>query len=255
MRLGLNIKIGSNNSPSLQWNRRNLLLFKRICHKTASFLPQGAIERSKYLLEYSENITMECYIADELLDLEAMDAKIMVYILGGENAGAAVLPELKELINYVERNMEISPFDVLNYKAWDETPQSLREFMNSSKGGTGKGRKKTIRKMLSDLLPQLDDYEDLKSSYYHLVFEEKSGYGSGLTTYEWAFRLADMIDKIICKLEDNADLREALASQPELAELSIHQFFLSEFKHEAMKIVAALGKRILYGDDVQQLVI
>lgn len=252
-----NMKIGSDNRAAAQWKRMNLLLFKQICRRTGPFLPKGTVERSLYLLEFSEEITMECYIDDELLNLEVTDNAIREYIREGEHTGTAVLPELKELVDYVEKNLEISPFDVLNYRAWNETPQTLRDFMDSSRGGkgSGRGRKPTKRKMLSGLLPKLDDYHELEKTYYQLVFKDKSGYGSGLPTYEWAFRLSEIIDRIIGKPDVQSALQEELASYPELVELSVHQFFLSKFKQEAIEIVAALGKRILYGNDVQNLMI
>ena len=255
MRLSVNTEIKSNETTSAQWNRWNLLLFKQICHKTAPYLPKGAVERSVYILEFSEKIMMECYIDDALLDLEVTDDRIKNYILKGENAGAAVLPELKEHVEYAEKNLEILPFDVLNYKAWNETPQTLQDFMDSSKRGkgSGRGRKKTKRNLLSELLTKLDDYEYLKGSYFHLVFEDNSGYGSGLPTYDWAFRLAHLIDQIISKPSVQNALHEELTSQPELVELSIHQYFLSEFAQEIKELIAVWGKVFLYHNFVQKL--
>ena len=255
--LELNLEIKPHETSSEQWNRWNLLLFKQICHKTALFLPEGAVERSMYIFEFSEQITMEYYPSDELLTLEASDGKIAAYISKGENTGSAVLPELKELVDYAVKNLAISPFDILNYRTWNETLYSLWDFLNSSKGGkgSGRGRKPTKKKLLSGIISTLSDYPELKESYFHLVFEDSAGYGSGLPTYDWAFRLAGLIDQIINTPEIRNALADDLMSNPELVELGIHQFFLSELTQEVSGLIAILGKQILYGDNVQELVI
>lgn len=220
-----------------------------------SILPENAVERAVYLFESSEGITLERYPSDELLDIDVMDSRVEEYIREGTNAGDFVFPELAEIVRYAERNLSISPFDVLSYKIWNETPESLHEFMTSSKGGagSGRGRKKTRIKLFSEIIPNLANYQELKVEYFHLVFEDRAGYGSGMPTYEWAFRLASLIDQIVTEPQLQDALRNELDSQKELVELGIHAFFLSEFARETVRLIMRIGKWILYSDDIQDL--
>lgn len=228
-------------------------MFKHICCKTGPLLPENSVERSIYIFEYSEGITLECYPADELLDLDVMDNKVKEYIREGQHPGGFVLPELAEIVNYAKRNLNISPFDILTYKLWNETPESLYEFMTSSKGGagSGKGRKKTKLKLFAEIIPKLGNYRELRKAYFHLVFEDRAGYGSGMPTYEWAFRLTSLIDQIINEPHLQDALRNELNSQKELVELGIHSFFLTEFTRESINQIMCMGKWILY--NIQEL--
>lgn len=129
--------------------------------------------------------------------------------------------------------------------------------MMSSKGGagSGRGRKKTKEKLFAEAIPKLEKYQDLRSTYFQLVFEDQAGYGSGVPTYEWAFRLASLIDQIANELQLRDVFYGDLDSQKELVELSIHSFFLSEFVEETKKRIMRIGKYILYSNRIPTLCI
>lgn len=241
----LNTTCRSEEATSRKRVRYNLLFFKKLCSELSRFLPNEAITCSFYLFGLSEPITRDRYPDSRLVDLEPENSQIKEYIQKGLHAGDAVLPELSRLLERISFGLQISPFNILQHRVWEATPQSLGEFLYSAKDRSGRGKRTTKKTVIAASIDALNDCNKLKEQYFYLVFKHPSGYGSGIPTYTWAATLAHLIDIVISKSPELKNLCNESALQSEHVELGIHQYFIDWCSERAAQQAAILGKSLL----------
>lgn len=232
--------------------RCNLLLFKKLCHDLASYFPSYVIERAIYLFEVSEDISRVGYPSDRLLGAEPDSREIKAYITNGTGEGSLVFPELFCLTERMKTSLAISPFDLLSVLPWTVTTQELGEFLYSAKAIEKEDNEKKHRgkrlpkyKVIQKALKAYDSTLEF-GEYYQIVFKDACGYGSGLPSYAWVFRLAKEIDKILKNSDELKRLFDISPKYAELVELGIHACLLENFVTKAEKTALALAKEFFY---------
>lgn len=246
---------GSDKTARMRY-RWNLLLFQKLHHE---FSKLGLCRESEYFFEKTEPYSDEAYPDMALLDESPESEAIEQYILSGHSGKEKVFHQLHELVSDAEYSVTISPFDVMRHRLWNTTYQDLEQFRRSSKkrppsvdpsssGEKRMGKSTTIHTMITDAMKVTEDSHLYFDRYYNLVFCHGAGFGTGLTTYDWAYEVARMIDILLAEpsFASLKDIAATDAKNAELVELSIHQYFLDDLNGKTLKIIKSLGKFLLY---------
>ena len=191
------------------------------------------------------------------MSAEPTSNEIKAYITNGAGGDQLIFSELFCLTERLKSSLAISPFELFPYRPWTVTEQDLAEFLyrakatedQQSSGEKHRGKRLPKHRIIQRELKAYDPTLAFEE-YYQRTFKDVCGYGSGLPTYAWAFRVTEDLDKILQQSDELRKLFDVSPKYAELVELGIHACLLENLITRAEQIALALGKSLLYSRSI-----
>ena len=168
-------EVQSDDATAKKRFRSDLCLFRKLCTELRGPLPALNFDKSQYLLELTQGYTPEHYPSDRIMKLEPSDAGVVDYLTRGMNNGDPLYREMNELLKFVPANMELSPFQLTEYRNWSVSEEELYEYLNSKKTKTEekkKGPSQTRRKMINRILENAFKNEEVVEKILQIHFAQ-----------------------------------------------------------------------------------